>query len=165
MMGDVACAEGALASGCRFFGGYPITPSTETAERMAGRLPEVGGYYVQMEDELGSIAAVLGASWGGLKAMTATSGPGFSLMMENIGLGIITETPCVIVNVQRGGPSTGLADDGRPGGHAASPLGLPWSLRDHRPLPLVGTGMLRSDRAGIQPIGTLPPPRAGDDRR
>ena len=108
MMGDVACAEGALAAGCRFFGGYPITPSTETAERMAARLPDVGGYYVQMEDELGSIAAVLGASWGGLKAMTATSGPGFSLMMENIGLGIMTETPCVIVNVQRGGPSTGL---------------------------------------------------------
>jgi 2-oxoglutarate ferredoxin oxidoreductase subunit alpha len=108
MMGDVACAEGALAAGCRFFGGYPITPSTETAERMAARLPQVGGYYVQMEDELGSIASVLGASWGGLKAMTATSGPGFSLMMENIGLGIMTETPCVIVNVQRGGPSTGL---------------------------------------------------------
>ena len=108
MMGDVACAEGALAAGCCFFGGYPITPSTETAERMAARLPQVGGYYVQMEDELGSIAAVLGASWGGLKAMTATSGPGFSLMMENIGLGIMTETPCVIVNVQRGGPSTGL---------------------------------------------------------
>lgn len=108
LMGDVACAEGALAAGCRFFGGYPITPSTETAERMAARLPEVGGHYVQMEDELGSIAAVLGASWGGLKAMTATSGPGFSLMMENIGLGIMTETPCVIVNVQRGGPSTGL---------------------------------------------------------
>jgi len=108
MMGDLACAEGALAAGCRFFSGYPITPSTEIAERMAARLPEVGGYYVQMEDELGSIAAVLGASWGGLKAMTATSGPGFSLMMENIGLGIMTETPCVIINVQRGGPSTGL---------------------------------------------------------
>ena len=84
MMGDVACAEGALAAGCRFFGGYPITPSTETAEHMAARLPEVGGFYVQMEDELGSIAAVLGASWGGLKAMTATSGPGFSLMMLSL---------------------------------------------------------------------------------
>jgi 2-oxoglutarate ferredoxin oxidoreductase subunit alpha len=107
-MGDVACAEGALAAGCRFFGGYPITPSTETAERMAARLPDLGGYYVQMEDELASIAAVLGASWGGMKAMTATSGPGFSLMMENIGLGIMTETPCVVVNVQRAGPSTGL---------------------------------------------------------
>lgn len=106
--GDIACAEGALASGCRFFGGYPITPATEVAETMARRLPSVGGIYIQMEDEIASIAAVLGAAWGGAKAMTSTSGPGFSLMMENIGLGIITETPCVIVNIQRGGPSTGL---------------------------------------------------------
>jgi 2-oxoglutarate ferredoxin oxidoreductase subunit alpha len=108
MLGDQAIAEGALAAGCRFFGGYPITPSTEVAERMAERLPEVGGLYVQMEDELASMAVILGAAWGGLKAMTATSGPGFSLMLENIGLGIITETPCVVVNVQRAGPSTGL---------------------------------------------------------
>lgn len=108
MNGDEACAEGALAAGCRFFGGYPITPATEVAERMSRRLPEVGGIYIQMEDELASIAAVLGASWGGVKAMTSTSGPGLSLMMENIGLGICTETPCVICNVQRGGPSTGL---------------------------------------------------------
>lgn len=106
--GDVACAEGALAAGCRFFGGYPITPATEVAERMARRLPTVGGIFIQMEDEIGSMAAVLGAAWGGAKAMTSTSGPGFSLMMENLGLGIITETPCVIVNIQRGGPSTGL---------------------------------------------------------
>jgi len=106
--GDVACAEGAIAAGCRFFGGYPITPATEVAERMAERLPLIGGTYIQMEDEIASLAAVLGASWGGAKAMTSTSGPGFSLMMENIGLGIITETPCVIVNIQRGGPSTGL---------------------------------------------------------
>jgi 2-oxoglutarate ferredoxin oxidoreductase subunit alpha len=108
MLGDHACAEGALAAGCRFFAGYPITPATEVAERMADRLPEVGGIYVQMEDEIASVAAILGAAWGGMKTMTATSGPGFSLMMENIGLGIITETPCVIVNVQRAGPSTGL---------------------------------------------------------
>jgi 2-oxoglutarate ferredoxin oxidoreductase subunit alpha len=108
MMGDVACAEGAISAGCRFFGGYPITPATEIAERMARRLPQVGGTYIQMEDELASIIAVLGASWGGVRAMTATSGPGFSLMMENLGLGIMTETPCVLVNVQRGGPSTGL---------------------------------------------------------
>lgn len=108
MNGDVACAEGALAAGCRFFAGYPITPSTEVAERLAQRLPRVGGVYVQMEDELASIAAVLGASWAGAKAMTATSGPGFSLMMENVGLAAMTETPCVIVDVQRGGPSTGL---------------------------------------------------------
>ncbi len=108
LSGDVAAAEGALAAGCKFFGGYPITPSSEIVERMSRRLPEVGGVFVQMEDELGSMAALLGASWGGKKSMTATSGPGFSLMMENYGLGILTETPCVIVNVQRAGPSTGL---------------------------------------------------------
>ncbi len=106
--GDVACAEGAIASGCRFFAGYPITPATEIAVRMAERLPRIGGMFIQMEDELASSAAVLGASWAGRKSMTATSGPGFSLMGENIGLGIITETPCVIVDVMRGGPSTGL---------------------------------------------------------
>ena len=108
MMGDIACAEGAISAGCRFFAGYPITPATEVAEHMSYRMPEVGGTYIQMEDELGSMAAILGASWGGVKAMTATSGPGFSLMMENLGLGIMTETPCVLVNVQRAGPSTGL---------------------------------------------------------
>jgi 2-oxoglutarate ferredoxin oxidoreductase subunit alpha len=108
MNGDVACAEGAISAGCRFFAGYPITPATEIAERMSVRLPQVDGIYIQMEDELASMAAVLGASWGGVKAMTATSGPGFSLMMENIGLGAMLETPCVIVDVQRAGPSTGL---------------------------------------------------------
>lgn len=108
LSGDEACAEGALAAGCRFFAGYPITPATEVAERMARRLPEVGGIYIQMEDEIASMAAILGASWGGMKAMTATSGPGFSLMMENIGLGVMTETPCVVINIMRGGPSTGL---------------------------------------------------------
>jgi 2-oxoglutarate ferredoxin oxidoreductase subunit alpha len=108
MDGDTACAEGAISAGCRFFGGYPITPATEIAERMARRLPQVGGTYIQMEDEIASITAVLGASWAGARAMTATSGPGFSLMMENLGLGIITETPCVLVNVQRAGPSTGM---------------------------------------------------------
>lgn len=106
--GDVACAEGALAAGCRFFAGYPITPATEVAEHMAVRLPDVGGTYIQMEDEIASMGAVLGASCAGAKSMTATSGPGFSLMMENIGLAICTETPCVVVNVQRAGPSTGL---------------------------------------------------------
>lgn len=108
MNGDTACAEGALAAGCLYFGGYPITPSTEIAERLARRLPAVGGAYVQMEDELGSITSVIGAAWGGVRSMTATSGPGFSLMQEAIGLAAMTETPCVIVNVQRGGPSTGL---------------------------------------------------------
>ncbi|MDP2919487.1 MAG: 2-oxoacid:acceptor oxidoreductase subunit alpha [Dehalococcoidia bacterium] len=108
LSGDEACAEGALAAGCRFFAGYPITPATEIAEHMSERLPEVGGTYIQMEDELASMAAVLGAAWGGAKAMTATSGPGFSLMMENIGLGVMLETPCVVVDIQRAGPSTGL---------------------------------------------------------
>lgn len=106
--GDQACSEGALAAGCRFFAGYPITPATEIAESISRRLPELGGIYIQMEDEIASMAAILGASWGGVKSMTSTSGPGFSLMMENIGLGICTETPCVICNVQRAGPSTGL---------------------------------------------------------
>ncbi|MCD6445772.1 2-oxoacid:acceptor oxidoreductase subunit alpha [Candidatus Bathyarchaeota archaeon] len=107
MQGDMACAEGAIAAGCRFFAGYPITPATEIAERMARRMIEVGGIYVQMEDELASMAAIIGASWAGVKAMTATSGPGFSLMQENIGLAAMTETPCVVVNIMRGSPSTG----------------------------------------------------------
>lgn len=106
--GDYALAEGALAGGCRFFAGYPITPSTETAERFATRIPTVGGVFIQMEDELASIAALIGASWGGKKPMTVTSGPGFSLMMENLGLAAMMEVPLVIANVQRGGPSTGL---------------------------------------------------------
>ncbi|MGQ9601680.1 MAG: 2-oxoacid:acceptor oxidoreductase subunit alpha [Candidatus Bipolaricaulia bacterium] len=108
MSGDDACAEGAIAAGCRFYAGYPITPSSEIAERMARRLPQVGGVYLQMEDEIASMAAIIGAACAGAKAMTATSGPGFSLMQENIGLAFMTETPCVVVNVQRGGPSTGM---------------------------------------------------------
>ena len=108
MLGDHAAAEGAILAGCRFFAGYPITPATEIAERMSVRLPQVDGVYILMEDELASMNAILGGSWAGVKSMTATSGPGFSLMMENLGLGIMLETPCVLVNVQRGGPSTGL---------------------------------------------------------
>jgi 2-oxoglutarate ferredoxin oxidoreductase subunit alpha len=107
ILGDMACVYGGLLAGCSFFGGYPITPASEVAEGMARRLPRVGGTYIQMEDEIGSIAAVIGAAWGGAKSMTATSGPGFSLMMENYGYAVMTETPCVIVNVQRTGPSTG----------------------------------------------------------
>jgi 2-oxoglutarate ferredoxin oxidoreductase subunit alpha len=106
--GNQACALGAIAAGCRFFAGYPITPSSEIAERLARQLPEVGGVFVQMEDEIASIAAVIGASMGGIKAMTATSGPGFSLKQENIGYAAGAEIPCVIVNVMRGGPSTGM---------------------------------------------------------
>ena len=108
LQGNSASAYGALAAGCRFFGGYPITPSSEIAELMARELPKLGGKFIQMEDEIASIAAVIGASVGGLKAMTATSGPGFSLMQENIGYAIVAEIPCVIVNVMRAGPSTGL---------------------------------------------------------
>jgi len=108
-LGDEAVAFGALFAGCNFFAGYPITPASEVAETMARELPKVDGYYVQFEDEIGSMAAVIGAARAGAKAMTATSGPGFSLMQENIGYAIMTETPCVIVNVQRSGPSTGQA--------------------------------------------------------
>jgi 2-oxoglutarate ferredoxin oxidoreductase subunit alpha len=115
MTGDVACAEGALAAGCRFFAGYPITPATEVAEHISGRLPGVGGTFIQMEDEIAAMAAVIGGSCAGVKSMTATSGPGFSLMMENIGLAVCTETPCVVVNVQRAGPSTGLPTQGAQG--------------------------------------------------
>jgi len=106
--GDHACAEGAMAAGCRFVAGYPITPSTEVVERISRRFPFMGGTFIQMEDEMASMAAVIGGSWTGSKSMTVTSGPGFSLMMENLGLAVMMETPCVVVNVQRGGPSTGL---------------------------------------------------------
>ncbi|MGB9684360.1 MAG: 2-oxoacid:acceptor oxidoreductase subunit alpha [Candidatus Bathyarchaeales archaeon] len=109
LQGSEACAEAAIIVGCRFFAGYPITPATEIAEHMAKRLPQVGGIAIQMEDEIASIGAVIGASWAGAKAMTATSGPGFSLMQESIGYAFMTETPCVIVDVQRAGPSTGQA--------------------------------------------------------
>ncbi|MBI4655814.1 MAG: 2-oxoacid:acceptor oxidoreductase subunit alpha [Elusimicrobia bacterium] len=108
MDGDHSCCEGLLAAGCRFIGGYPITPSTEVVERFAERIPKVGGVFIQMEDEIASSIVIQGAVWAGLKAATVTSGPGFSLMMEHIGLAAMTETPCVFVNVQRGGPSTGL---------------------------------------------------------
>jgi 2-oxoglutarate ferredoxin oxidoreductase subunit alpha len=107
IQGDMAVAYGGLLAGVSFFGGYPITPASEVAEGMARLLPRVGGCFIQMEDEIASIAAVIGAAWGGAKSMTATSGPGFSLMMENYGYAIMTETPCVIANVQRTGPSTG----------------------------------------------------------
>jgi 2-oxoglutarate ferredoxin oxidoreductase subunit alpha len=106
--GDHSCSEGAIAAGCRFVAGYPITPSTEVVERIAERFPLIGGIFIQMEDEIASSIAIQGAVWAGKKAMTVTSGPGFSLMMEHIGFAAMTETPCVFVNVQRAGPSTGL---------------------------------------------------------
>jgi 2-oxoglutarate ferredoxin oxidoreductase subunit alpha len=108
LQGNEAVVEGALYAGCRFFAGYPITPATEISELMASRLPAVGGTFIQMEDEIASMGAIIGASLAGAKAMTATSGPGFSLMQENLGFGVIAEVPCVVVNVMRGGPSTGL---------------------------------------------------------
>jgi 2-oxoglutarate ferredoxin oxidoreductase subunit alpha len=108
LQGNEAMAEGAIAAGCRFFAGYPITPASEISERMSFRLPQVDGTFIQMEDEIASLGAVIGASLAGVKSMTATSGPGFSLMQENLGYACITEVPCVVVNVMRGGPSTGL---------------------------------------------------------
>src|SRR5512135_1559988 len=106
--GNEIVAEAALHAGCEFFAGYPITPSSEIASQMSLRLPQVGGAFIQMEDEIAAMGAVIGASLGGVKSMTATSGPGFSLKQENIGFAIIAEIPCVIIDVQRGGPSTGL---------------------------------------------------------
>jgi len=108
LQGNEAVVEGALRAGCRFFAGYPITPATEISEQLSVRLPQVDGTFIQMEDEIASLGAVIGASLAGVKSMTATSGPGFSLMQENLGFAIIAEVPCVIVNAMRGGPSTGL---------------------------------------------------------
>lgn len=113
MSGNIACAEGALTADCTFYAGYPITPSSEIMEHMSGRLNKLKGSFIQMEDEIGSISAMIGASWAGAKAMTATSGPGLSLMLEGIGYALMTETPCVIIDVQRAGPATGQAT--RPG--------------------------------------------------
>jgi len=108
LQGNEAVVEAALAAGCRFYAGYPISPSSEIAEMMSRRLPGLGGTFIQIEDEIAGMGAVIGASLAGVKAMTATSGPGFSLMQENIGFAVAAEVPCVIVNVMRGGPSTGL---------------------------------------------------------
>ena len=111
VLGNIAAAEGALRAGCRLFAGYPITPANEITEYMSAELPKVGGYFLQMEDEIASIAAVIGSSWAGAKAMTATSGPGFSLMQENLSYAHMTETPLVVIDVQRSGPSTGQSTD------------------------------------------------------
>ena len=109
LQGNEACVEGAIAVGALFFGGYPITPSSEVAQAASIKLPPLGGYYIQMEDEIASIAAIIGASLSGMKAFIATSGPGFSLMQEHLGMAIMGEVPCVIINVSRNGPSTGMA--------------------------------------------------------
>ena len=108
VQGNAACAEAAIYAGCRFFAGYPITPSTEIAEQLAGMLPENGGTFIQMEDEIASMCAIIGGSLAGAKTMTATSGPGYSLMQEALGYAMIAEVPCVVATVMRGGPSTGL---------------------------------------------------------
>ncbi len=140
IQGNEACAEGAIAAGCRFYAGYPITPSSEIAEVLAHRLPAVGGTFIQMEDEIASLGAVIGASLAGAKSMTATSGPGFSLMQEHIGYACMAEVPCVVVNVMRGGPSTGLptnpsqgdVQQARWGTHGDHPIIAmsPWSVRE-----------------------------------
>lgn len=138
IQGNEACAEGAIAAGCRFYAGYPITPSSEIAEVLAHRLPAVNGTFIQMEDEIASLGAVIGASLAGVKSMTATSGPGFSLMQEHIGYACMAEVPCVVVNVMRGGPSTGLptnpsqgdVQQARWGTHGDHPIIAmsPWSV-------------------------------------
>jgi len=130
LQGNEAVALGALAAGVRFFAGYPITPSTEIAEMLSEELPKVGGKFIQMEDEIASMAAIIGASMVGLKAMTATSGPGFSLMQENIGLASMLEVPCVVVNVQRGGPSTGLPTKT----HSADMMQTKWGSHGDYPI-------------------------------
>ena len=140
LQGNEACAEGAIAAGCRFFAGYPITPSSEIAEVLSRRLPELGGKFIQMEDEIAAMGAIIGASLAGAKTLTATSGPGFSLKQENLGYAMLTEVPCVIVNVMRGGPSTGLptspsqsdvmqAKWGTHGDHPVIAI-APWSVRE-----------------------------------
>jgi 2-oxoglutarate ferredoxin oxidoreductase subunit alpha len=141
MQGNEACAEGAIAAGCRFYAGYPITPSSEIAEVLAHRLPAVDGTFIQMEDEIASLGAVIGASLAGVKAMTATSGPGFSLMQEHIGFACMAEAPCLVVNVMRGGPSTGLptlpsqgdVQQARWGTHGDHPIIAltPWSVEEY----------------------------------
>ena len=174
--GNEACVRGALYAGLRFFAGYPITPSTEVAELLSEELPHVGGRFIQMEDEISSLCAVCAASVAGDKAMTATSGPGFSLMQEALGYAIMGEIPCVVTSVQRGGPSTGLptkvaqgdvnqARWGVHGDHAiivltASSVStmIAWSPCDHRADRFFGAGRLCHDGGRLQYGGNLPHP-------
>ena len=142
MQGNEACAQAAIVAGCRFFAGYPITPSSEIAEVLARHLPRVGGKFIQMEDEIGAMAACIGASIGGHKVLTATSGPGFSLKQENLGFAVYTEIPCVIVNVMRGGPSTGL-----PTSPAQSDvMQARWGTHGDHPMIVLGIRLSRSRR-------------------
>ena len=148
--------EAALYAGLDFFAGYPITPSTEIAEHLSSRLPQIGGKFIQMEDEIASMCAIIGASLTGRKVMTATSGPGFSLMQEALGYAVMAEIPCVIVNVQRGGPSTGHAHPCQPGGREPGPMGHPRGPCHHHPDRLQPPGRLRHDRGGLQYGRDLP---------
>ena len=148
--GDHACCEGALAAGARFSAGYPITPSTEVVERFASRIPTVGGIFIQMEDELAASITIQGAVWGGAKAFTVTSGPGFSLMMEHIGLAAMTETPCVFVDVQRGGPSTGLPTLPAQADMMQVALGFSTATTRSSPSAQLAAGMFRPDDSGVQ---------------
>ncbi len=171
VQGDVAVAIGAIYAGCDFFGAYPITPASEIAETMAGLLPRVGGKFVQFEDELASISAIIGAAWTGARTMTATSGPGFSLMQENIGFAVMTETPCVVVDVQRSGPSTGQATLpaqadfyqarwGTHGDHEAIALS-PWSAQESMELTIEAFNLAERFR---QPVMVLTDGETGHSR-
>lgn len=163
MQGNEALAEGAIAAGCRFFAGYPITPASEVMTHIVQRFPQVKGKFIQMEDELASIAAVIGASWSGTKAMTATSGPGFSLMMENIGYAIATETPCLIADIQRVGPATGQATrvgagdimQARWGSHGDYQIIVlsPWSVQEMYDLAVRGFNLAERFRVPVILLG------------
>ena len=153
--GDHACCEGALAAGARFSSGYPITPSTEIVERFASRIPTVGGTFIQMEDELAASITLQGAVWAGAKAFTVTSGPGFSLMMEHIGYAAMTETPCVFVDVQRGGPSTGLPTLPAQADMMQARWGSHGDYAIIALCPELAAGMFRPDDHGLQPLGRI----------
>ena len=162
--GDHACCEGTLAAGARFAAGYPITPSTEVVERFAWRIPTVGGIFIQMEDELAASIAIQGAVWGGAKAFTVTSGPGFSLMMEHIGYAAMTETPVRLR--QRAARRTlhRTPHPARPGRYDAGQVGVARRLQHHRPLPQFSAGVLRPHRHRLQPVRRVPRPRHDDAR-
>ena len=158
MQGNEACVEAAILAGCRFFAGYPITPASEILEGMARRLPLVDGICLQAEDEIAAIVSVVGASWGGAKAMTATSGPGFCLMQEGVGLAASVESPCVIVNVQRGGPASGQSTSTAQGDLYQARYGSNGDYSHHHPLPFHLPGDVRPHHPGLQPGRAVPDP-------